>query len=241
MTALIGTVADNDIDSRRQVAATCRIISRHGHEDLTLGHVSVRGEGGRSMWIKRKGVTLGETCVEDVIRADLDDDLPQGRSMHLEAVMHSQAYRTRPDVNAVIHTHPWYATALGAAGAGLEVLSHDGVLFKDGVGLYDNTSGLITTLEGAGEVIDALGSRRAVLMRHHGVLIVGEDIRWATLAAITLERAIKLQSLVSTLGTPTPIDPEVVEDLFVEKYRHQFLDEYWDAWCRELEARGFRT
>ncbi len=236
MNELPGTLAETDTESRRQVAAACRIIARHGHEDLTLGHVSVRN--GDGMWIKRKGVTLGEASPDDVIHSNLDEDPPRGHSMHLEAIMHSMAYRTRPDINAVIHTHPWYATALGASGSGLEILSHDGVLFKDGVGFYDRTSGLITDAAGAGHVIDALGHRRATLLSHHGVLIVGEDIRWATLAAITLERAIRLQFLASGLGKPTPIDPEIVEELFAEKYRDHFLDEYWDSWCRELESIG---
>lgn len=238
MTELTGGPAGNDDDCRRQVAAACRIIARHGHEDLTLGHVSVRSADGEGMWIKRKGVTLGEATPDDIIHANLDDDPPQGTSMHLEAVMHSMAYRRRADVNAVIHTHPWYATALGASGRGLAILSHDGVLFKDGVGLYSDTSGLITDSGGADQVIDALGDKRATLMRHHGVLLVGEDIRWATLAAITLERSIRLQLMATGLGEPIPVDGNVVEDLFAEKYREHFLDEYWDAWCRELENHG---
>lgn len=233
---LQGTPSQDDVTCRRQVAAACRIISRYGHEDLTLGHVSVRSQD--NMWIKRKGVTLGEASPDDVICAELDGEPPLGDSMHLEAVMHSMAYEARSDVNAVIHTHPWYATALGASGSGLEMLSHDGVLFKDGLGFYEHTSGLITDAAGAKNVINSLGARRATLMRHHGVLIVGEDIRWATLAAITLERAIRLQFLVAGLGRPEPIDPGTLEELYKEKYRDQFLDEYWSAWCRELEASG---
>lgn len=238
MTELQGVPAGNDDDSRRQVAAACRIIARHGHEDLTLGHVSVRSASGDGMWIKRKGVTLGEATVGDVIHAGLDEDPPRGDSMHLEAVMHSMAYRRRPDVNAVIHTHPWYATALGASGRDLAILSHDGVLFKDGIGLYTDTSGLVTDSNGADKVIDALGSRRATLMRHHGVLLVGEDIRWATLAAITLERSIRLQLMASGLGEPIPVEDGIIDELFAEKYRDHFLDEYWSSWCRELDGNG---
>ena len=52
--------------------------------------------------------------------------------MHLETVLHTEVYRARPDVGAVVHGHPPYATALGATSAELELLTHDAVLFADG-------------------------------------------------------------------------------------------------------------
>ena len=56
---------------------------------------------------------------------------------HLESVMHTEVYRARPDVNAVIHGHPTYATALGSVDAPLRMLTHDAVLFVDGIGAFD--------------------------------------------------------------------------------------------------------
>ncbi|KAA3640395.1 MAG: class II aldolase/adducin family protein [Armatimonadetes bacterium] len=241
MTGLIGTANASDAMCRRQVAAAARTISRYGHEDLTLGHVSVRSATGDSMWIKRKGVALSEVTVDDVIAADLGDEPPRGDLMHYEAIMHHEAYRRRGDINAVIHTHPWYATAFGASDAEFQMLSHDGVLFKDGIGRYSDSSGLITTGPDAERVVNALGSKRVTMLRHHGVLIVGEDIRWAVLAAITLERSIRLQWMASGLGEINPIAPGDVEDLYLEKYRERFLAEYWDAWLRDLEATGFTS
>ena len=54
-------------------------------------------------------------------------------SMHLETVLHTEVYRARPDVGAVVHGHPLYATALAATDAPLELLTHDAVLFADGL------------------------------------------------------------------------------------------------------------
>ena len=117
---------------REQVACACRILALEGYADLTLGHVSGRSPGTTTVYIKRKGITLGETEPDDVISFELDDaealDSPE---MHLEAVLHTEVYRARPDVGAVVHGHPPYATALGATGASLELLTHDAVLFVD--------------------------------------------------------------------------------------------------------------
>jgi L-fuculose-phosphate aldolase len=235
--ALAGLPPKSPDEARLQVAAACRILAAHGHEDLTLGHVSVRGPDPRDVYIKGKGKALGEVGPDDVVVVKLDE--PDGYRVagtHLETVMHMETYRARADVGAAIHTHPLFATALGATASSLEYLSHDALLFNDGVGLYDATAGLITTPEEGRAVVDALGQRRAVLLQNHGMLAVGRDIRWATLAALTLERAVRVQVLASFLGKFTPIPEDELDVLSPVKYQEPFLDEYWSAWVRRLES-----
>jgi L-fuculose-phosphate aldolase len=212
---------------REQVAWACRILASEGYADLTLGHVSARGPGGE-IWIKRKGVALDEVEAEDVV-AITDTDAV----LHLETVLHTGVYRVRPDVGAVVHGHPPYATALGATAADLAVLTHDGILFADGVGRFDDPD-LIVEDEQGGRVATALGRRRAVILNNHGVLVVGKDVPWAVLSAATLERAAQLQSVASTLGELRPIAPELARQLLPIKYRDEFVDEYWAAWQRRL-------
>ncbi|MCH7891687.1 MAG: class II aldolase/adducin family protein [Gemmatimonadetes bacterium] len=143
-----------------QVALACRIIAAFGYEDLTLGHVSLRPAGDDRAFIKRKGVALGEVTPGDVIDIYLDDpDCLTTPGMHLEAAIHVEVYRSRPDVGAVIHGHPLYATALSATStdsAYLEFLTHDSALFVDGLGIYDDSAELITTIEQGKAVADAL-------------------------------------------------------------------------------------
>jgi L-fuculose-phosphate aldolase len=149
--------------------------------------------------------------------------------------MHLETYLARPEVGAVIHTHPEYSIALGATERGLELLSHDGLLFPDGVPVFDETTGLVTTPQEAKGVARALGGGRAVLLRNHGILVAGEDISWAVLAAITLERAARIQFIARTLGNPVPIPREVARELSASKYQEEFAEEYWQSWCRMLE------
>jgi L-fuculose-phosphate aldolase len=224
-------------EARLQVAAACRILAANGHEDLTLGHVSVRGPEPGQVFIKAKGKALGEVGPSDVIIVDLDDpDGYRGAGVHLETVMHTEAYRERGDVGAAIHTHPLFAVALGATTSSLEYLSHDSVLFNDGVGLYNASVGLITTPEEGQAVVKSLGHRRAVLLQNHGVLAVGNDIRWATLVALTLERAVRVQVLAGALGKFTPVPEDELHVISPVKYQDPFLDEYWAAWVRRLQA-----
>jgi ribulose-5-phosphate 4-epimerase/fuculose-1-phosphate aldolase len=84
-------------------------------------------------------------------------------------------------------------------------------------------------------VAQALGDRRAVILRNHGVLVVGKTVPWAVLTALTLERAIRLQSIARTLGTLRPIAPQRARQMVADKYQDRFVDEYWGAWVRRLE------
>lgn len=218
---------------QEQVAWACRILAQEGYSDLTLGHASARAAGTRIVHVKRKGPALDEVRPEDVVALDLDDpDALRAPDLHLETAMHTEVYRARPDVGAVIHGHPTYATALGATGAGLEFLTHDAALFAEGLPVFDDTAGLISTPEDGRAVARSLGSCRAVLLRNHGVLVTGKDLRWAVLTAVTLERAIRFQVTAASLGPLKPFSQVCAEDLLPVKYQESFLDEYWSAWIR---------
>jgi L-fuculose-phosphate aldolase len=222
-----------------EVAWACRILAAHGYEDLTLGHVSAReSDSPDVMWIKRKGVSLAEVAPRDVLRTSINGDLENATDMHLEAVLHTEVYRARPDVRCVIHGHPVHATALGAAHADFAFLSHDAILFKEGIASLDEVPEMIMGRSQGQVVAEALGDRSALLMRNHGVLVVGRDAPWAVLTAVTLERAVQLQTTAASLGKLRTVADEAVGPLYEMKYREAFLDEYWDAWIRELRREG---
>jgi len=222
---------------QHQVAWACRILALHGHSDLTLGHVSAR-QGDRVL-MKRKGLGLEEVTPRDVVALDLDGRKVAGNgAVHLEAPLHLEVYRARADVGAVIHTHPLYATALAATGGRLEYLAHDALMFPEGLAVFDGSADLVMTPETGRAVAEALGSHRAILLRNHGVLVVGRDLRWAVLAALTLERAVRLQTVVAELGDARPIAPDLVAPLHASKYREEFLEEYWAYWVRGVRRAG---
>jgi ribulose-5-phosphate 4-epimerase/fuculose-1-phosphate aldolase len=221
-----------------QVAWACRILAAHGYEDLTLGHVSARDSEPDAMWIKRKGVSLAEVAPSDVLRTSINGDFQNASDMHLEAVLHTEVYRARPDVRCVVHGHPLHATAFGAAHADLAFISHDAVLFKEGIAALDEVPELIVGKSQGEVVARALGERSALLMRNHGVVVVGKDVPWAVLTALTLERAVQLQATAASLGELRPVPDRAVEPLHEMKYQDAFLSEYWDAWVRELRRDG---
>lgn len=232
-------VSDEDRRLIEEVAWACRILSMMGYEDLTLGHVSARGSDDRTIYIKRKGVGLGEVAPADILAVDLLGELGNGaEGMHLETVLHTEVYKRRPDVRSVVHGHPTYATAFGATDAEFAYLTHDSVLFIDGISTYDGVPDLIIDEQQGAAVAEALGAGTALLLRNHGVLVAERDLRWAVLASVLLERAIQLQAIATSVGPLHPIPERMLKGIHAVKYQADFAGEYWDAWVRALLRSG---
>jgi L-fuculose-phosphate aldolase len=221
------------------VAWGSRILAMLGYEDLTLGHLSVLAPDGETVYIKRKGVALGEVTVDDILEVNLEEDPTVARNgMHLETVLHTEVYRRRPDVRSVVHGHPPFATAFAATDAEFAFLTHDSVLFTEGIATYDGAPDLIMNRRQGGDVAEALGKRKALLLRNHGVLVAERDIRWAVLASALLERTLHIQLLATSFGPLHPIPGALLDGIHATKYQDGFAGEYWDAWVRELRRSG---
>jgi len=220
-----------------EIAWACRILAMDGHGDFTLGHVSVRD--GEVVHMKPNGIGLEEVAPGDVLTIDLDGHKLAGAGpVHLEAVLHTAVYRARPDVGSVIHTHPPYATALGATSADLQMLNHDAVLFKEGLAYFDDTAELIVNPVQGAAVAQALGNRRAVIMRGHGVLMTGKTVPWAVYGALTLERVIRIQTIAAALGPLRPMTAEMAARVYPDKYRDEFIGAYWRYLVRQVRRAG---
>lgn len=226
---------------RTEVAWGCRILAMGDHADLTLGHLSAR-TADSTILIKRKGLALHEVGPDDVLEIDLDGTKLAGDGgVHLESSLHTEIYKSREDVGSVVHTHPPYATALGASDGELQMLTHDAVLFHDGLPRFEGTAELITEQAQGRAIATALGDQRALLMQNHGVIVVGKDVPWAVIAALILERSIQFQALAAQLGSTKPMTDEMAHRLHPTKYRDDFIEDYWLYLKRESRRRGLAT
>ena len=222
---------------REQLVWACRILGMEGHGDYTLGHISVRD--GEHVIMKRNGIGLEEVTDDALVTIDLEGNRVAGEGpIHLEAVLHTAVYRARPDVNAVVHTHPLYSTAFGAVDAKLEMINHDAVLFHKGLGYFDDTAELIMTREQGDAVAAALNDKRVVVLRGHGVLVTGKTLPWVVYTALTLERVLQIQSIARTFGELKPMSDEMAGAVYQDKYRDEFIGNYWNYLIRQARRAG---
>ncbi len=229
-----------DQELRERLALACRVLFAEGHEHYFFGHLSARASTGDGIWVKPAGVGLEEAQAADMVLMDADGRKLEGeRTLHQEMPIHTEIYRSRPDVQAIVHTHPFHAAALTASGARLEMISQDSLPFAEGVRLYPSAE-LVMTAEQGQAVAAALGERRAVLMRNHGITVVGPSIEVATVWASELERSCRAQLAASQLGPLAPIPADAVArmyDRFERGYpgRNEAL---WDYLVRKAQRAG---
>ncbi len=222
---------------REQLVWASRILGTQGHGDYTLGHISVRE--GDHVIMKRNGIGLEEVTDGDLVTLDLDRKRVAGEGpIHLETVLHTAVYRARSDVQAVVHTHPLYATAFGAVDAELEMINHDAVLFHNGIAYFDDTSELIMTAEQGEAVAVALGDKRVVVLRGHGVVLTGKTIPWVVYTALTLERVLQIQAIARSLGELKPMSDDMANAVYQDKYRDEFISNYWEYLIRQMKREG---
>jgi len=184
------------------VATGCRVLAGNGHSDYIWGHAALRDPDGRGVWMKSSGIGFEETTPDDVVLVDFDGSVLAGRGRpHREWPIHTEVLRARPDVHAVVHSHPPHAIALGAAEAPLLPVSHAATLFAPGpLPRFDRTANLILTPELGVEVARALGERSALLLVNHGIVVAAADLPTAVVHAILLEDACRQQLLTAALG-----------------------------------------
>ena len=191
-----------DLEARQKLIDAGAILDAHGLGDLTRGHVSIRvpGDPGH-FYMKPHSFGLDEITLENIVVCNLaGEKVGGGGRRHSEVFIHSEIYKARPEVDSVIHAHPVHAVALSATGRPLLPISQPAVAFADGLPVFSDAIDLIRSTDLGAGVARALGAHKAVLMRNHGVAVVGATIEEATVLAILLDNACQIQLLAQAGG-----------------------------------------
>src|SRR5262245_1167380 len=195
--------------AKQKLIVAGQVLVNEGQDDFTRGHISVRvPDDPQLFFMKPHSVGLDEITLDNILTIDLAGNVVAGTSRrHSEVYIHSEIYKARADVACVLHTHPPYSVALSASGTPLKGYSQPGALFHESVGLYDDTINLIRTPEMGAGVAKALGSKRAVLLKNHGIAVAGGTIEEVVVSALMLENAARIQMIVEAGGNPGPEFP----------------------------------
>jgi ribulose-5-phosphate 4-epimerase/fuculose-1-phosphate aldolase len=194
----------DELALKRDLVLACRILAAEGQADGIYGHVSARLPGAELIWMKGSGVGLDEVREEHLVHLALTGDRRAGwPRRHEEWPIHTELMRDRPEVTAVVHTHPKFGIAFAARGLELRPVSHEGAYFwPPGVPTFAEFTDLVRTPAQGGAVSRAMGNARAVFLRNHGVAVVGPTVAEACYAALLLERAAEIQLLAQRQDGP---------------------------------------
>lgn len=222
---------------RELIATASQVLAANGQDDFIWGHASMRDPNDRGVWIKQAEWSLAEIRPERVHLVSPEGEVVEGEgARHSEYPIHTEIMRARPDVGAVVHTHPPYAVALGASGQSLRPVSHAANFFVPPVvPRFTHTADLVMTPELGSLLAGALGDANAIFLVNHGIVTVGETIQEATVRAIILEQAAKQQLLTNQLGGwPTWSDTEESVQKRLHIYNDRAINAVWDYLVRSL-------
>ncbi|HEY4094784.1 MAG TPA: class II aldolase/adducin family protein [Baekduia sp.] len=228
-----------DHETRQQVALASRVLGANGHDDHVWGHVSLRDPAGRGVWMKRSGLGFEEITAADVLLVGWEGEVLEGDGpRHSEWPIHTEILTARPELAAVVHSHPPHGIAIGATQEPLRPLSHAGTLFvPPEVPRFDLTANLIVTAELGGALADSLGTASACFMVNHGIVTAGPTIQEAVVRAILFEKACQQQVLTAQVGSPaTWPDDEASLAKRATVWPPAHLEHLWNYLVRRLEA-----
>lgn len=204
---------DSGLTTRQKLALTCRIAFDGGHDSGLAGQISARGREPGTYLTQRLGLGFDEITEDNLLLVNEDLEVLDGEGMPNPANrFHSWIYRARPDVNCIVHTHPLHATALSMLEIPLVVSQMDIAPLYDDCAFLADWPGVPVGNE-EGEIISAaLGDKRAILLAHHGQLVVGNTVEEACSLGHLIERAARLQLLAMAAGDIKPLPPRLAKE-----------------------------
>jgi L-fuculose-phosphate aldolase len=180
----------------------------------TAGNVSLRlpPEGKRGLLAitpsSRHYDLLG---VDDIQVIDFESQTVEGElPPSIEAILHIAIYQTRKNINAVIHTHSVFASAVAVAGLDIPAILDDQVAFLGGeIKLAQHA--LTGSQEQVSNVLAALEDRSAVVLPNHGAVGVGRTMRDAFTACELIEKTARIYLLALSTGKVNQLPAEALE------------------------------
>ncbi len=217
--------------------AANRIIAQESIVDA-YGHVSVRHDRNPNRFLLSRSLAPALVTAADLIEYDLDSNAvnANGRSEYAERFIHGEIYKARPDVRAIVHAHAPSLVSFAASGVPLRPVYHMAGFIGDGVPVFDirqaggMTDMLVRDAARGRALAQALGSKTAVLMRGHGVAVVGPALPFAVGRSIYLELNARIQAQAIGLGGPvTYLDPAEAQQVLASGENRGY-DRPWELW-----------
>ena len=220
-----------------------RILYQEGVVD-GFGHVSVRHDRDPGRFLISRNIAPATVTARDIMEFDLEGNALDagGRKPYLEVYIHSEIYRVRPDVQAVVHSHSPSVIPYGATGTQLRPIFHMSGFLGSATPIFEirdaggpATDMLIRDRKLGAALARTLGAATFALMRGHGAVAVGASIKQVVARAIYAEANARLQSEAMRLGEITFLNEG--EAANAARTIDGVLDRPWALWKSRVDTK----
>ena len=243
LTSVRARVSHEEWETRVDLAAAYRLVAHYGWDDLIFTHISARVPGpDHHFLINPYGLLFTEISASNLVKVDLDGNVVEPTPYFVNPAgftIHSAVHAAREDAKCVLHLHTRDGVAVSCQKDGLMPLNQTAMLIRDEVA-YHEYEGVAFDLDERPRLVADLGEKKAMLLRNHGTLTVGENVPEAFLAMYFLERACATQIAALAGGTAQLHYPSrEVQELVTRQARGvpQVAKLAWAPQLRMLDAK----
>jgi HCOMODA/2-hydroxy-3-carboxy-muconic semialdehyde decarboxylase len=189
------------------LAAASRILADQGVFDAA-GHVSMRHPSVPERFLMSRSLAPALIQADDIMEFTLDcvacED--RGRSGFLERYLHGEIYKARPDVMAIAHSHSAAVIPFGLVQTPMRAMYHNAAFLAQGVPVFDirvkfgTTDIVVSSPEKGAALAQVLADKPVALLRAHGVVVVGPNLRATVFRAVFTEVNARVQLQATMLG-----------------------------------------
>jgi ribulose-5-phosphate 4-epimerase/fuculose-1-phosphate aldolase len=220
------------------LVAASRILAMHEVVDA-YGHVSARSDRRPERFIMSRSLAPALVSAADLVEHDADSEaLADKRKGFIERYIHGEIYRARPEVMAVVHSHSAAVIPFGVTRTPLRPLYHMGSFLWSGAPVFDirkvrEDNDLLIRDRPLGRALaEALGGCSCVLMRGHGMTVIGESIPEAVYRAIYTQMNARMQLQAAALEGPIEFLSDA-EGRNATRANRSTLERPWELWKKK--------
>jgi ribulose-5-phosphate 4-epimerase/fuculose-1-phosphate aldolase len=224
------------------LVAANRILAMHGVLDA-YGHVSARSDGDPAHFVMSRSRAPSLVTRADLMEHGPDSEpIGDARKGYLERYIHGEIYRHRPDVMAVVHSHADSVIPFAVTQGALRPVYHMASFLWSGVPVFEirdvlpESDLLVRDRRLGRELAATLGPCTCVLMRGHGMTVVGESLPEAVFRAVYTQANARLQGLAAHLPGPIAFLSDAEGRLSAASNRTT-IERPWELWKRAALAR----
>ncbi|MDF2682227.1 MAG: ribulose-5-phosphate 4-epimerase-like epimerase or aldolase [Brevibacillus sp.] len=210
------TTVQEERQYRKEVlTAGFRIFGRFGFSNGNAGHISARDPQYKDcFWVNPLGVHFSDITVSDLVLVNNKNEIVEGKHDRINIAafaIHNEVHEARPDVVAAAHSHSRYGMAWSTLGKLLQPSTQNDCAFYEDHALFNDFRGVVKDNSEGKRIAEALGEKKAIILKNHGIMTVGQSVESAVWWFIQMEEACQIQMLAAAAGTIQPIPHDQAE------------------------------
>ena len=212
--SLKGNVAQQEWQTRVDLAACYRLVAEHGWGDLIYTHISARVPNTDHYLVNAFGLTFDEVTASNLVKVDLQGKGLDGSEFQINPAgftIHSAIHQVRHDAQCVIHLHTKATIAVATIEGGLKPWSQY-AMFAIASLSYHDYEGLAVDEDEKARLQSDLAQNNHMLLHNHGGLTLGATVGDAFMRFYDLQRACEIQMELLQSGQPIIEIPQSIVD-----------------------------